>query len=156
MNANCGWACGKNKRPVTVLFRQDKSFHREVFKWLSKVITRQFFQPMRSTTKTNRALNAWFFPRFEKVPDTRTPSLAASIKRFHKIRIQFSLYLYRQPFQTVSHLTCFKVVSSWCRMGSLSYSFADEMISIKPRSLVFAFKDTLKSSTQFNEKQKSC
>ena len=52
------------------------------------------FQPMRSTTKTNRALNAWFFPRFEKVPDTRTPSLAASIKRFNKIRIQFSLYTF--------------------------------------------------------------
>ena len=47
---------------------------RAVFKWLS--IARlsdwlkrvaSLFQPMRSKTKTNRTMYAWFFPRFERV-----------------------------------------------------------------------------------------
>ena len=38
-------------------------------------------------------------------------------------------------------------------MGSLSYSYADEMISIKPRSLVLAFRDTLNSSEQLDKKR---
>ena len=53
--------------------------YRAVFKCLSKVITwlrllrvviglkDSVFQPMRSKTKTNRTMYAWFFPRFERV-----------------------------------------------------------------------------------------
>ena len=49
--------------------------YRAVFKWLSKVIATlsdwlrlaPVFQPMRSKTKTNRAMYAWFFPRFGRV-----------------------------------------------------------------------------------------
>lgn len=44
------------------------------------------------------------------------------------------------------HLTWRSKLSSWCRMGMFSYSAALEMISIRPRTLVLALRDMLKSS----------
>lgn len=42
--------------------------------------------------------------------------------------------------------TCRSRLSSWCRRGMFSYSAALEMISMRPRTLVLAFRDMLKSS----------
>ncbi len=43
-------------------------------------------------------------------------------------------------------LTCRSRVSSWCLMGMFLYSAALEMISMRPRTFVLAFRDILNSS----------
>lgn len=49
--------------------------------------------------------------------------------------------------------TCFNMASSCWRMGRVSYSYADAMISISPFNFVLADSDTLNSSkNEINKK----
>ena len=50
-----------------------------------------------------------------------------------------------QSYHHASH-TCFKIESSCCLIGKLSYSCAEAMISISPLSFVFAVKEALNDS----------
>lgn len=60
-----------------------------------------------------------------------------------------STWMYKVNMQMLV-LTDFKIASSWCLMGTSSYSAAFEMISKRPLIFVLLFRDRLKVSVRKN------
>lgn len=60
-----------------------------------------------------------------------------------------STWMYKVNMQVLV-LTDFKIASSWCLMGTSSYSAAFEIISKRPLIFVLLFRDRLKVSVRKN------
>ena len=85
-------------------------------------ISCQFFSPVRSKTKTNRTLYAWFFPRFEQVTGNCQDDSDWSIVRFAPAVIGRSNYycFFRHSFG--NHSTTIIIIITIIFIGSSSSS----------------------------------